>query len=49
MVPPETMMELAQTDRIIIGIHLFKKKKLHLFYYPKQCFPRHFLNAKIDK
>lgn len=26
MVPPETMMELAQTDRIIIGIHLFKKK-----------------------
>lgn len=32
MVPPETMMELAQTDRIIIGIHLFKKKKNFIYF-----------------
>lgn len=38
MVPPETMMELAQTDRIIIGIHLFKKKNFIYFIIPNSAF-----------
>lgn len=38
--PPERMMDYAQTDRVIIGIHLLKK--LHIFYYPKYSILRHF-------